>query len=163
MLIITILTISVLETDPSLISQNDKPADWQHVPGIDDAAYSSQPFDNYQEAVDYCQRNGGKVFEPTQTTNNLVANWAEEKASYSYFWLGIKWNKKKSEFQHQSNGTRISWSNFWRTSLTITSCEAQSCLDDNSAVQMYISSGSAKWNVRGRGEKLPTVCETTVS
>ena len=104
-----------------------EPADWQHVPGIDDAAFS---FDNsainYQGAVDNCQRIGGKVFEPSETTNHPVANWAEEKASYSYFWLGIKWNKKNSEFQHQSNGTRISWSDFRDTIFTITSCEVKS-------------------------------------
>ena len=34
----------------------DKPADWQHIPGIDDASYCSPIFYcyNYQEAVNYC-------------------------------------------------------------------------------------------------------------
>ena len=62
---------------------------WQHVPGIDDAAYfftgyytsifTNTTVNSYQEAVDYCQRIGGKVFEPKESTNNLVAKWAETR------------------------------------------------------------------------------------
>ena len=57
--------------------------DWQHVPGIDDAAYSyyspSKFPSGYQDAVDICQRFGGKLYEPTETTNDPVSKWANEK------------------------------------------------------------------------------------
>ena len=133
------------------------------MPGIDDAAFLyNNSITNYQDAVDSCQRNGGKAFEPTEATNNAVYKWVKEKYSLRYgFWLGMKWSKKHSEFQYQSNGTRISWSNFRDTSLTITSCEDQLCVDDNAAFRMF--GGSGKWYLRGRGGERTTVCETTVS
>ena len=36
---------------------------------------------NYQEAVNYCQTNGGKVLEPTEATNDPVSKWANNKFS----------------------------------------------------------------------------------
>ena len=139
-----------------------EPVDWQHVPGIDDAAFLlNKSLTNYQDAVDSCQRIGGKVFEPTEATNNPVYKWVNEKSSSYLIWLGIKWSKKHSEFQYQSNGTRISWSNLGYTRLTSTSCGKKSCVDDNAAVGIKVYTG--KWDVTERGDKRPTVCETTVS
>ena len=131
------------------------------MPGIDDAAYSiySSGTKTYQEAVDYCQKIGGKVVEPSEATNKLVSEWV--KGKHSYIQLGIKWNQKHSEFQYQSNATRIGWSNFYFTSLTINSCGDQLCVDDNAAVIM--DPGDLTWSVSGREVKWPTVCETTVS
>ena len=55
-----------------------EPADWQHV--INGAAYSyNYSYVGYQEADNYCRKNGGKVFEPTETTNNPVSKWAQAK------------------------------------------------------------------------------------
>ena len=108
-----------------------EPADWQHVPGIDYAAYSSQHADYYQEAIDFCQSNGGKVFEPTNSTNLPVFKWVREKDSSNDFGLGIKWSKNQSQFQYQSNGRRISWANFYNTTITSSSCLYQSCIDDD--------------------------------
>ena len=108
------------------------------MPGIDDAAffYNSSYRANYSDTVVFCQRFGGKVFEPTEATHNLVYEWSKEKSKSKYrFWLGIKWSEKHSEFQYQSNGTKISWSNFYDTSLTIT-CGWKSCVNDNASVLM---------------------------
>ena len=84
------------------------------MPGIDDAAFtiSFVSSSSYSYQVDYCQENGGKAFEPTKTTNDIVYKWKKEKYSLKYLWLGIRWSKKHSEFQYESNDTRISWANF---------------------------------------------------
>ena len=90
------------------------------MPGIDDAAFSfNNSRTNYSDAVDSCQRIGGKVFEPTGTTYYPVFKRVKEKSPYNYdkAWLGIIWSNQTSEFQYQSNRTRISWSNFYDTSL----------------------------------------------
>ena len=146
-----------------------KPADWQHVIGIDDTAYSFQPFDNYTEAVEFCQRNGGKVFEPTKRTNNPVFKWAKEKNSPNEIWLGIEWSKNQSQFQYQSNGRKISWANFHNerrinytnNESTNTSCGYRPCLDDEASVVMLPQSG--KWIVKRKSESYGYICETTVS
>ena len=143
-----------------------KPADWQHV--INDAAYSyNYSYVGYQEADNYCRKNGGKVFEPTETTNNPVSKWAQDKvsskwaqdkvssewepgkvSSRNYIWLGIKWSKKHSQFQYQSDATRIGWSNFKDTKISISSCGDQLCIDDDAAVEMDLQGG--KWIVSRR-------------
>ena len=139
-----------------------EPADWQHVNGIDDAAYSPQNIDNYHEAVDYCKRNGGKVFEPIRRTNNPVLKWLKEKDSSNNIGLGIIWSKNQSQFQYQSNGRRISWSNFLSPSITNTSCGKRACLDDDATVVMEPLNG--KWIVKKRSEKYGYIfCETAVS
>ena len=115
----------------------------------------------YQEAVDYCQRIGGKVFEPTQRTNNPVLRLVKEKFSSNYIGLGIIWSKNQSQFQYQSNGRIISWANFADNTLTNSSCRYQSCLDDDATVVMVPQSG--KWTVKRRNENFGYICETTVS
>ena len=115
----------------------------------------------YTEAVDYCQRNGGKVFEPTKRTNDPVFKWAKEKNSLNDIWLGIEWSKNESQFQYQSNGKRIRWSNFLSPSITDTSCGERSCLNGDVAVVMSPQSG--KWIVKRRYESYGYICETTVS
>ena len=115
----------------------------------------------YTEAVDYCQRNGGKVFEPTKRTNDPVFKWAKEKNSLNDIWLGIEWSKNESQFQYQSNGRRIRWSNFLSPSITNISCGERSCLNGDVAVVMSPQSG--KWIVKRRYESYGYICETTVS
>ena len=133
-----------------------EPADWQHVIGIDDAAYSLQHIDNYQEGVDHCKRNGGKVFEPTKRTNDRVFKWLKEKDSSNNIGLGIIWSKNQSQFLYQSNGRNISWSNF----LSSSSCRYQSCLD-GAAVLMEPQNG--KWIVGRRSGSYDYIfCEKTV-
>ena len=135
------------------------------MPGIDDAAFLfNDSKTNYQDAVDSCQRIGGKVFEPTEATNNPVYKWVNEKSSSYLIWLGIKWSKNHSEFQYQSNGTKISWSNFRDTSLTSTSCGGISCATVSMYIAGYGTRYSGDWEIgTGIVEEWPTVCETTVS